>query len=471
MTDESLPQDLNLEAARLNCAPSPDRGDGEIPVPRIKSTTKSATSFLGNTLYQRLLVFSLARLFIYINKLYQDFGATHEYKDHNDYNFFTISVISLVAPPILYALFLVGANLAKEDIIDKKEVGTRTVNGILLIPWQIKRHLDVLYFAAQRVCFCRPPNEAENQEIKNLQMSAEVLEFFEDFYAGFLQILMQIYIILGTVEWFESHKLNVKPLMGELIGSCLSVMSMMIAVRRRDDGKLTYFLSFVGWLSLIISRVLVFSLVTTVIHSWMVVLCLIHILVFSIWIYNIAIESYGISTSSSSVTNAHFTCRRKRFSLAVMVFLFFGVPSLLIWPIMFQLKEGKRPLIFLLVTTVENLCLLGVWLIWLMINEGSNLNDSLVLFIIGIVFATLAGDFLLAMYVFCKPKYTDQVVLYEIREGQNMDAPTLVKLEGNFRTSNAIQYGIFYDFCDLVFKLPSTHKIATGLAQIREMDL
>lgn len=246
----------------------------------------------------------------------------------------------------------------------------------------------------------------------------------------------------------------------------------MIAVRRRDDGKLTHFLSFFGWLSFISSRVLVFALVTTVIHSWMVVLCLIHVLVFSIWIYNIALESYGISSSSSNVTNAQWSSRRKRLSIAVLVFLFFGVPSLLIWPIMFQLKEGKRPLIFLLVSTIENLLLLGVWLIWLMSNEGTHLNDSLVLFIIGIVAATLSGDFLLMMYVFCKPKYTDQVVLYEIQQSRTMDAPTLVRLDGtNNRASNALQYGIFYEFCDIVFKLPSTHKIASGLEQVRQMQL
>lgn len=259
--------------------------------------------------------------------------------------------------------------------------------------------------------------------------------------------------------------------MGELVGSVLSVISMMIAVRRRDDGKLTHFLSFFGWLSLISSRVLVFALAATVIHSWLVVLCLIHILAFSLWIYNIAIESYGVSSSSPDLASTQWASRRKRSSIAVMVFFFFGVPSLLIWPIMFQLKEGKRPLIFLLVTTIENLCLLGVWLIWLMMNDGSNLNNELVVFTITIVTATLVGDLLLSMYVFCKPKYTDQVVLYEIREARNMDAPTLVKLDSpHFRSSNANQYGIFYEFCDLVFKLPSTHKIATGLAQIRAME-
>lgn len=260
--------------------------------------------------------------------------------------------------------------------------------------------------------------------------------------------------------------------MGELYGSILCVISMMIAVRRRDDGLATHFLSFFGWLSLMSSRVLVFALAASVIHSWLLVLCLIHILVFSLWIYNIAIESYGISTSSSDVTNKQWSSKRKRSSIGVMVFFLFGIPSLLIWPIMFQLREGRRPLIFLLVTTIENLCLLGVWLIWLMINEGSNLNNNLVALTISIVLATLIGDLFLSIYVFCKPKYTDQVVLYKIRETRNADAPTLEKLDKiQLRTSNAFKYGIFYEFCDLVFKLPSTHKIATDLQELREQEL
>lgn len=185
--------------------------DSYTPQVRPLASVSKVKTFVTATLFQRLLIFSLTRLIVYINKLYQDYGATNQYSSSKEYNFFTLSIISLIAPPILYALFLTGANLAKEDKIDVKEVGTRTVNGILLIPWQIKRHLDVLYFAAQRVCHCRSPNEKEVQEIKSLQMSAEVLEFFEDFYSGFLQIIMQIYILLGTVEWMDSHKLTVKP--------------------------------------------------------------------------------------------------------------------------------------------------------------------------------------------------------------------------------------------------------------------
>ena len=83
----------------------------------------------------------------------------------------------------------------------------------------------------------------------------------------------------------------------------------------------------------------------------------------------------------------------------------------------------------------------------------------------------MSGVLLLLMYIFCKPKYTDQVVLYEIRQGSNMAAPELIKLnESNSRQFYGSKYGIFYEFCDLVFKLPSSHKISTGLEEVRRLQ-
>ena len=243
---------------------------------------------------------------------------------------------------------------------------------------------------------------------------------------------------------------------------------MMIAVRRRDDGPLTAFLSLVGWSSLIVSRILVFTLVATYIHSWLFILCLIHVLVISIWVYNIAIESYMATTATPTTESTQWTSKRKRASLAICVFLFFGIPSLVIWPIMFQLKEGRRPLVFLMVITLENLFLLAIWFsceFWL---EGLQLSNLHVIIVIAIVFTTLAGVFFLLIYVFCKPRLTDQVVLYEIRESRQQEAPTFIKLNGvSSRTLNATTYGIYYEFCDLVFKLPSSHRVREGLEEVR----
>lgn len=246
---------------------------------------------------------------------------------------------------------------------------------------------------------------------------------------------------------------------------------MMIAVRRRDDGPLTGFLSFVGWSSLITSRILVFTLVATYIHSWLILLCVIHVLAMSIWIYNIAIESYMATTATPTTETTQWTHKRKRASLAILVVLFFGIPSLLIWPIMFQLKEARRPLKFLMIITLENLFLLGVWFVCEVSVAGLQLNNVHVLIVIVIVLTTLAGVFMLLIYTFCKPRLTDQVVLYEIRESRIQEAPTFIKLNGpSSRSLNATTYGIYYEFCDLVFKLPSSHRVKANIDEVRRFE-
>jgi len=158
-----------------------------------------------------LLIFSLARLCVYFNKLYQDANAVQEYYSNQHTNFLIISIITLVFPPLFYAIYLIGANLSKDDIVSHREVSTRTINGFLLVPWQIKRHLDLLHFASLRVCQWRKPNTAEHEEIKSMRMHAELLEFFEDFYSGFLQILLQLYLAVGSASWFEGERFSVKP--------------------------------------------------------------------------------------------------------------------------------------------------------------------------------------------------------------------------------------------------------------------
>jgi hypothetical protein len=267
---------------------------------------------------------------------------------------------------------------------------------------------------------------------------------------------------------------------------------LMAHLRRKDDGPLTMVLSWLGWPLLITARVLVFSLIANQIHYWLFLLCSLHVLFFSFWVikqtaslqlysinipifcfrplcqvYNIAIESYGISSSSAQTSSAPFDSRRKRVSLAVMVTFFFGIPSIFYWPIMFQLREQRRPLIYLLIIVLENLVLLALWF-GFQIKMEPSLTDQQTLLIAAVVAATLGGVFFISLYVFCKPKYTDQVVLYEIR--QNMDElyPSLHKIsDSSTRPSNANEYGVYYDFCDIVFKLPSTAEIGKKLRHIR----
>ena len=427
---------------------------------------RSLPSILKQISFQKLLLLAVVRLTVYMFKLVEDVKSVKEYKIQDQVNFMLLSATCLIIPSVCYSVYLMGQHLTKDDVIDKRELGTKAVNGLLLMPWQIKRHLDVLHFAAQRVCMWRAPDKQEVQDLQTMKRNAEILEFFEDVYAGFLQILLQIYLCLSFN--LTGHGNSNLFLVTQLIASCLSVTSLLVAVRRRDDGPLTGFLSLFGWTSMIVSRVLVISLAATRLRGWIAVLLLIHVLAISIWVYKIAIRSYMATTASVTEETTQWANTRKRISTAIMVFLFFGIPSLLIWPIMFQLREGKRPLIFLMVMTVENLLLLAYWFIEQRIDSNASTSEFVLVAVI--VTTTLAGVFFLLIYVLCKPKYTDQVVLYEIRESRAQEAPTLIKLDGpNSRSSNATQYGIYYEFCDLVFKLPSTHKIASELEEIRAL--
>ncbi|RWS19475.1 hypothetical protein B4U80_00692, partial [Leptotrombidium deliense] len=82
-----------------------------------------------------MLVSSLVRLIIYLNKLYQDY---YNYNDQ-DFYFALISIAALVTPPLIYSYLTAESLLNKMDI-DTIDLSTRTVNGLLLIPWQIKRY-------------------------------------------------------------------------------------------------------------------------------------------------------------------------------------------------------------------------------------------------------------------------------------------------------------------------------------------
>jgi hypothetical protein len=61
---------------------------------------------------------------------------------------------------------------------------------------------------SERICLCRAPQNNEKEDIASMQRNAEVLEFFEDFYAGFLQILLQLYILMLQIEQEFQTKLR-----------------------------------------------------------------------------------------------------------------------------------------------------------------------------------------------------------------------------------------------------------------------
>ncbi|RWS02339.1 hypothetical protein B4U79_14753, partial [Dinothrombium tinctorium] len=396
---------------------------------------QSSSSCFSRPIFQLLLITSLTRLIIYLNKLYQDVNSVSEYYVREDVYFAIVSLIALILPPILYAAYLTGESLVKKLELDSIDLSTRTINGCLLIPWQIKRHLDVLYFAAQRVCFWRKPTGDEKQDMMQMERSAETLEFFEDFYAGFIQILLQFHIIFSSLSTPYSW--------GQIIGSALSILSLMFAVRRRDDGPLTSVLSFFGWISLITARVIAIALVSSFFKTWTLVLCTFHAVLVSIWIYKIAIASHEKETNEIIVKSRAISIesKRQRVTLWWLVFWFFGFPSLVYWPIMFQLKEHRRPEKFLTITFVENMFLLCLWL-----AVAPNKHEAMqIKLAIGVLAASVFGILCLLIYITCKPKYTDLLVLHEMK------------------VENAHSYGIYYEFCDIVFRLPSSNKIAENL--------
>ena len=225
----------------------------------------------------------------------------------------------------------------------------------------------------------------------------------------------------------------------------MSIFSMLIAVRRRDDGLLTGILSLFGWASMFGSRIAIMSLVTTIIRGWIVLLCFVHALAFTIWIYGIAIESYYENPDDQEESDRGNTRGpRNRFQLWILTFLFFGVPSLVMWPIMFQLKEKNRPMIFLNVVAVENILLMLFWYFM----KGTLVQQEKTILMFVIVTSLIAMVFL-SLYVCCKPKLTDQVVLNDMRY------------------TSTESFGLYYEFCDIVFNLKVTKRFQEELQTIR----
>ena len=124
---------------------------------------------------------------------------------------------------------------------------------------------------------------------------------------------------------------------------------------------------------------------------------------------------------------------------------------------------------WLIIISLENMALLAIFF-YFQTQASVSLQTVLIRILYGIAVATFCGVVLILFYLFCKPKYTDQVVVYEIRENResSQPAPTFSRISESMKTAgNSIQYGIYYEFFEIVFKLPSTHKIRSDLQEIR----
>ncbi|KAH7642239.1 xk-related domain containing protein [Dermatophagoides farinae] len=406
-----------------------DVPDSERPLqPNRTSTRRKNMGFWSRTLFQRIFLQSLCRLIIYLNKIYQDFGAVNTYHSEHALYFEIISLLCLILPSMIFAIYQSFAEFIKNENFNAKAIITKFVNGLLLIPWQMKRYLDGLYFSSQNLCSFRQAKDDEKENFFFVNRNAETLEFFEDFYAGFIQVVMQIYIL--SVETNNKYSF----IIGEVIGSALSIFSMLIAIRRRDDGILT-----VGWTSMFASRILVFALAAIIIKQWIVVLCLVHVIGFTIWVYKIAMEALEEMDTQADRS------KKRGFSTAVLIFFFFGLPSLVMWPYMFYLKEKQRPMRFLFIVFIENTILVSLWF-----GLHSTKANTDIYWLMAVIVTTVVATLFLSLYFCCKPSKVDQVVLYDMRY------------------SDTESFGIYFEFCDIVFNLKVEKEVKELLDIIRE---
>lgn len=101
--------------------------------------------FWSRTLFQRIFLQSLCRLIIYLNKIYQDFGAVNTYHSEHALYFEIISLLCLILPSMIFAIYQSFAEFIKNENFNAKAIITKFVNGLLLIPWQMKRYLRKLF--------------------------------------------------------------------------------------------------------------------------------------------------------------------------------------------------------------------------------------------------------------------------------------------------------------------------------------
>ncbi|GFQ84777.1 XK-related protein [Trichonephila clavata] len=101
-------------------------------------TSPGVLSLFGRYAFPFLLASSVVKLSIYLNKLYQDSAAVGTYFTDKDINYCIVSACCLFLPAILYIIYIVGAYIKDQEEAEKKEVGTKVVHGLLLVPWQIK---------------------------------------------------------------------------------------------------------------------------------------------------------------------------------------------------------------------------------------------------------------------------------------------------------------------------------------------
>lgn len=124
-----------LQANGLEGKESPTKVTSDIPVPPVNP---GILQMCGRFSFPWLLTLSVVQLAIYLNKLYQDSAAVGKYFAEKNFNYCLVSAACLFVPAIVYIIYIVAAYIKEQEDPEPKEVGTRVVHGLLLVPWQIK---------------------------------------------------------------------------------------------------------------------------------------------------------------------------------------------------------------------------------------------------------------------------------------------------------------------------------------------
>ncbi|OQR68841.1 hypothetical protein BIW11_01947 [Tropilaelaps mercedesae] len=393
-----------------------------------------------------LLIEGIVHLSIYIYKLVDDSRSVREYWDKRQRYGLLISVLCLILPTFIYAMYEMLRTVLSEQS-SPRNVLTKLVKGILLIPWQIKGHCEMLAFSADKVCQWRRLDTQEQEEISKIKQDTFVLEFFEDFYSGFVQLLLQLHFISAMAANNNSDYV----IYSEIVGSSLAVFSLIKALQRRDDGCLTKTLSYIGWMAYCASRVLSFGLLSSVLGGVSVlVVILLHAVMTTAVVFQIIKDTHREAEEQTKRDSraSNVPLQKSNSVLLVLTFFLFGLPSLIYWPMMFTFKKKLFVFCFLTVGVLENFLCVVAWFLWKEPTVQHNISNKLVL---GILSLTAIGVLSLVLYIFLKPQETDRVVLSHIVE------------------TNSNKYGIFFDFCKAVHVLPNVEDIDHRRHQLQRL--
>lgn len=375
-------------------------------------------------IFPYLYIEAVCHLIVYLNKIYDDGDSVKKNYAEGEVYVAIITAVCLIAPTVIYTLYeTLRSVVSGVGICD---ILTKMFSGLLLIPWQIKAHLDLIHFAAKRVCSWRRLEPREAQYLSELKQEASVLEFFVNFYSGFFGLLLRLHFLMGT------DAVTVWQFCRAVMPSLVVLLSFMKAVQRKDDGILSKMLSFIGWSCFCASRALAFTLLSSVIGYGILFVMSIHGLAATVIVFRI-VKRIHEEHRQAGLQGVPEDTVLKNTALAPLIFFQFGLPSLMYWPISFELKRWKYVATFLSVSLAEN-AVCG--LIWFYFKEGRESYEEEKIVILSAL--TAAAIVNLTLYRCCKPGKTDLAVLVRVRG------------------TNTNEYGVFFDFFKSVHILPDT---------------